>query len=840
MRYSFLYNLFFNKTFAVIISLIVLTIAIIIFSIVISNISVSNSFIEFETEHIDKKVEVFVNPYGIPHIIAESELSAYFAMGYMHAKDRLWQIDIMRRTILGRLSELYGKSTVDLDRFFRALEIRELANATISKMDKKTLKILTAYSEGINSFIQLNTKRLPLEFNALDYIPTEWTPADCIAISKLMAFELSVGFINDICIAEISEKVGVRQALSLVSRYPNDAPCVLDPDFNPEKIYVPTKDTAISIASSAIPELQPALTHIRNLLQDNKLINPSGASNSWVVKSNKDKPSYILANDPHLKLEIPSRWYQAQLTYPGFNAIGLTIPGLPFFLIGRNNNIAWGVTAMMNDDCDFFIERIDESNPDYYLTPTGKNKFIYKPDTIYVRNEEDIYFYLRKTERSAILSDCYIMKNPKYYLNLDLDTSISNEFYNKFLLTCSWTGQEISHEITSLYNLNHSSNWTEFSNSLKGWSSPGINWSYTDKSGNIGIKPAARIPIRNSTNPLIPNPAWLAEYLWTGYYETGDLPYSYNPTKGFVASSNNKLSRTNNIYISDYYEPASRAYRIEDIIKKQHKFSIRDVQIMQGDTYSPYARELLAYIIPLLNLNKKSLNDTEKTALQIIKNWDYLFSPVYSAPSIYQAFYKHLIYNTFHDELGEKLFRTFCYNSQFSASKILDMLKTNDTVWFDNVRTKRFDTNKDIVIKSFKDAIEELSLRFKNSNVYSWRLEKLQFLNLNHPFSQNKFLRPAVDGGQYRTAGHYTTINKSESKVYDDYFISNGVSARFITDMSDSIVYLGILGGASGDPQNPNYKNQTLYFLNGGYFTLEFSTYPAKSAKPILKIIPSK
>lgn len=839
MRYNLFYSLFFNKTFAVILSIIVLAVSVLVFSFVLSNVSVQNRYTEFKSEQIDAQAEVFVNQYGIPHIVAGSEQSAYFSIGYMHAKDRLWQMDLMRRTIFGQLSELYGKGTVDLDRFFRALEIREIANATILKIDKKILRILTAYSEGINSFINLNTKRLPLEFNALDYIPEKWTPADCIALSKLMAFEMSVGFINDICIAEISEKVGVRQALSLVSRYPSDGPCVLDPDFNPEKNYSPAKDTVPKLIASSISQLQPALTYIRYLLQEHNLINPSGASNSWVVKNNKEKQSNILANDPHLKLEIPSRWYQAQLTYPGFNAIGLTIPGIPFFLVGRNDHIAWGLTAMMNDDCDFFIERIDESNPDYYLTPTGKSKFIYKPDTIKVRNEEAIYYYLRKTERSAILSDCYIMKNPKYYLNLDLDTTMNSEFYNKFLLTCSWTGSEISFEAVSLYYLNHSTNWTEFNNSLKEWSSPGINWTYTDKSGNMSIRPAARIPKRNSTNPIIPNPAWLAEYLWNGFYSTHDLPYLYNPPKGFVASSNNKLSRANDILISDYFEPPSRAFRIEELVKKQQKFGIRDIQIMQGDTYSPYARELLANTISTLKSNKTVFDDIENSALQILMKWDFLFSPAYSAPSIFQAFYKHLIYNTFHDELGEKLFRTFCYNSQFPANKILDMLKTNDTIWFNNIRTKKIDTKKDIVIKSFKDAIEELALRFNNSNVYSWRFEKLQFLNLNHPFSQNNFLRPAVDGGQYRTAGHYTTINKSESRVYDDYYISNGVSARFIADMSDTIVYMGILGGASGDPQNPNYKNQTLYFLNGGYFAFAFNKLPAKDSKQLLKIVPA-
>jgi penicillin amidase len=500
-------------------------------------------------------------------------------------------------------------------------------------------------------------------------------------------------------------------------------------------------------------------------------------------------------------------------------------PGSPFFLIGRNESIAWGITVMMLDDCDFFIERIDSDNKNYYLTPTGKKKFKYRADTIYIKGEQPLYFYTRLTKRSAVISDNYIMKYPQYLLDLKNDTSADYSFYNKFVLTYSWTGNRATKELQSLYEVNTARNWKEFNRALNKWSAPGLNWTYADQKGNMGIKPAGLVPKRNKTKPLIPNPGWLSDYGWKGFIYPEKLPKIYNPPKGFVASSNNKTSRTFTGYISDYYEPPSRIRRIEEIIRAQKYFGIREAQILQLDNYSYYAREMMFYVLPILEKSIKKLNKTERKALRSLQKWDYIFSPAYTEPTIWNAFYKHLLYNTFRDQMSERLFRSYTYISEFAAGKILSIIKNNDTVWFDNIKSKKKENRDIIILKTFKDAVKELSKSFNTNNIKKWRLEHQQKLELNHMLGKNKFLKPAVNGGSYIVPGTYTSINKADWHPYTNYKVSIGASARFVSDMSDTTVYFSILGGSSGDPKSPHYKDQALFFINGGY--IKYSLIPA-------------
>ena len=812
---------FFRESFAITITIVIILIAFILFLHKIIFVSVPENYESFSSDKIKASVKVYFNTFGIPSIQAQNNNDLFFAAGYVHARDRLWQMDIMRRTAYARLSEIFGKETLDLDKFFKSLSINEIVAKSFNKIDKKTLNALTAYSEGVNKFIEEHKSELPFEFQALSYLPEPWKPSDCIAVSKLVAFDMSIGFINDVCLAEISEKTGVRKALSLVTDYPDDAPCICDTKANPPRHFTrPLPAVNDSLNKIINPDSTITATvfgQIHSLIAKYSITNNAGGSNSIVVKSSKDSNSVILANDPHLKLVLPSYWYQCQMISPDFNVTGLMFPGSPFFLIGRNNKISWGITIMMIDDCDFFIERLDPENNQYYFTPNGKKKFRFRADTIYVKNEEPVYYYTRFTDRSAVISDNYIMKKPEYLLNLKDDSSSNYKFYNKFLLTFSWTGTQAGKELEALYEINRAKNWNQFTKALNNWSAPGLNWTYADKNGNMGIKPAGLIPIRDKTNPLIPNPGWMSEYSWKGFITPAQLPFIYNPSKGFVASSNNKTSRTFPHFISYYFEPPSRIERIEKIIRLQKHFNVRDVQILQLDNYSYYARELLFYALPILEKDSTNFNKPEHQALKELENWDYIFSPAYSAPAIWNAFYKHLLYNTFHKRMNERLFRTYTYISQFPATKILEIIKNNDSYWFDIPKTIKRETRESVVRLSFRQAVSELQKKFNNNYVKYWKMANQQKLKLNHLLSKSTFLKPAIDGGTYSVPGTYTSINKADWHPYSDYKVSVGSSARFITDMSDSTIFFSILGGNSGNPNSSNYKDQALFFINGGY-----------------------
>ena len=838
MRYFAFRRILFRESFAIFLTLVIILIASYLFLRKITYISVPDKYESVYSNKVKANVKVFFNTFGIPSIEAQNNNDLFFTLGYIHARDRLWQMDIMRRTALARLSEIFGIETLELDKFFKSLSIPDIAQKTLKKLDKKTLESLQAYSAGINKYIEEHHGELSFEFQALSYLPEKWKPEDCIAVSKLIAFEMSIGFINDVTLAEISEKTGIRKALSLVVDYPENAPRICDLKFNPPKKFIhpkPIINDSLENFNSTDTNLRAAVyQQLQSLLSKYIIAQNGGGSNTEVVKSSKDTTKVLLANDPHLKLMLPSYWYQCQTISPNFNVTGLMIPGAPFFLIGRNRNIAWGITIMMLDDCDFFIEKIDPANENYYLTPTGKKKFKYRADTIFIKGKEPLFYYTRLTERSAVISDNYIMKQPQYLINLENDSTTNYSFYDKFLLTFSWTGSQATKELQALYEINTAKNWKQFTRALNNWSAPGLNWTYADKKGNMGIKPAGLVPKRNRTNPLIPNPGWLSGYSWVGFVKPSELPYIYNPKKGFVASSNNKTSRNYPRYISKYFEPPSRIERIEEIIRVQKTFSIRDAEIMQLDNYSYYARELVFHTLPILEDYASKLNKFEKKALNEIKNWDYIFSPAYSASAIWNTFYKNLLYNTFHKRMDERLFRTYTYISQFPAMKLLEIIKNNDKYWFDDPRTRITETREMIVLKSFRQAVSELRKTFNSKPVNEWKMAEQQKLELNHLLGKNKFIKPAIDGGTYIMPGTYTSINKADWHPYSDYKVSVGTSARFITDMADSTIYFSILGGNSGDPNSPNYKDQALFFINGGY--IKYFLNPALNEDNTLRL----
>jgi penicillin amidase len=745
-------------------------------------------------------------------------------------------MDLMRRTAEGKLSEIFGEKTLKLDKFFRSLDLKGTASKIIKNMNPRILDFLRSYSEGINLFIEEHKSNLPFEFHALDYQPERWRPFDCAAIGRLMAYDMSPGFILDITLAEISETLGVTKAVSLVPKYPYNKPCITD-----NELQTKYKDTSATnqntiVDNSNLPQTDLFSTMSSFFKANN--FSTVGGSNSWVVRKSPNNPNVILANDPHLKLELPSRWAQMHVSCPGFNVVGLTIPGVPFFLIGRNSNIAWGITVTMLDDVDFYIERIDEKNKDYYLTPTGKRKFRFTPDTIKVRNAETVLYYIKSTERSNVISDNFITRFPEILFDLPEGYKAKQDFFRKFVLTYSWTGNVPTDEFSAAYGIMKSKNWNDFSASAVKWGTPGLNWTYADKSGNMGIRPSGLVPIRKSNNPLIPNPGWLPDYNWQGFIEASQLPFIFNPSKGYVSSSNNKVSRTYSGYLSNYFEPPSRAERIEEIVLQQKEFSVREVELMQNDNTSTYSRELVREILPVLERKIPNLNETEKTSLQLLRGWDYQFSPGFASASIYSAFFKNLIFSTFGDELNEKLIRSYTYTSSFVYMKILEMIHVNDSVWFDDKTTQIIENRDYMIVKAFRQGVAELMKKFNNTNPYSWRLKDLQKLELRHAFSKQSFVKGTVNFSPMQIGGNYTTINKNEWKIYDDYQVSHGSSARFIADMQDKYVHMGIPGGSSGDPMSPNYKDQVFIFFNSGYIKVLVSPNPAVNWEKRIEINP--
>ncbi|MFA6569735.1 MAG: penicillin acylase family protein, partial [Bacteroidota bacterium] len=733
---------FFRKIPAFILTMILIIIAVYIFFENLATRSIPSDFEKDRFQSLTDSVLVYKNQYGIPHIIAKNESDAFFAVGYCHAQDRLWQMVIQKMTGRGQLSEIFGAKTLKIDKFMRALDIRRIASESYKAMPKSTKKILESYSNGVNAYIKSNAKKLPFEFCALDFQPELWQPEDCIILQRLFALESSPGFRSDIVFAEIAERIGTQKASELIPSYPVLAPHVFDTSDANRIIKKNDKQTVTFNNSdnknTGFSEIGMLL---KNIGRYTGWQNSYGGSSIWAIKKNKQNPksSTVLVNDLHFNISLPPKWYQLHVSASGLNVSGFTLPGIPVFWVGRNDNISWGFTNMMLDDFDYFVEKTDSSDNKFYHNSDGKKiKFRFIQDTIKVKGEQDFLYYIKKTNHSSVLSD-YSANIHTDILTEVNDTTYLKKFFKKYCITFSWIGQNKSDEITALFNINKASNWTQFKHALDSWITPGLVFAYSDKSGNIGIAPAGSYPVRmKECKPNFPNPAWIAGYDWQSKASFSTLPYVTNPPRKFVFSANNKLYRASEPYLSSYWEPQSRTERIEELLIQVNDYNSRDAQIMQMDIYSNYSKQLLQQAIPILDKYNYALNDFEKKVLARIKKWDYLVASNTPSSAIINVYIERLLYHTFADELGDNLLKEYTSLNNIAMRRMLELVSdTTSSVWFDNVRSQKYEYRENIIIRSFKDASKILSEKFETEEISLWSWGKLHQLTLRHLLSND-------------------------------------------------------------------------------------------------------
>ncbi|MBS1536494.1 MAG: penicillin acylase family protein [Bacteroidetes bacterium] len=829
----------FLRNFAgVLISLTVIAASFTAFSLFIATRSeVSPNTTVYST--IKDTIRVYRNQFSVPHIIAGSEADGYFALGYVHAQDRLWQMDIARRAGQGRLAEIFGKEALETDKFLRALDLEVISQKVWKTSSKTSRFIMEQYSNGVNAFINDHKIGLPFEFGALGYAPDQWQPTDCILIGRMMAFEMSIGFWSDIAFGEIADKLGNTRAAELVPSYPNSGPFVIPSDKKSIPAQAPKSASQAAVLQTlrnhdVLNSTAELLTSLRKFMG----MNGSGVgSNSWVMKTTSSgSGSTILANDPHLSLSLPARWYQAHLTTPSMNITGLTIAGIPLFIVGRNDNIAWGITNMMADDCDYYVEKVD-SNPNYYFNEDGKRvKFKYRRDTIHVKGDESLIYDIRFTKRSAIISDVHAFNSDKI---LDMSNSHSDNFLQKYALSFSWTAQQPSDEILAMYRINKASNWQEFQQGINLWCVPALNFSFTDRRGNIGMAPAGLIPIHGKGNTNIPNPGWLPEFTWQGFHTSSELPRSYNPQRRYLMSANNKTAESLPFFISSLWEPSSRAERMDETLQEFDEYSVRDAQFMQMDVTSPFARTLLKRTLPVIESKQKYLSQTEREAFTMLQKWDGIISGRSPQPAIYSGFLTNLLRQTFEDELGERLYREYVFVANLPTRKILELLSADSSsAWFDNVKTKEIEDKNEIIFRSFVLAVRSLQDHYKNNDIHSWKYGDIHQITLNHLFSANPYMKQIVTNGPFASGGDNTTLNNGEYHFYQPKEQVLGASMRFIADMKDTVVYSVLPGGNSGEPLSAHYSDQVQLWLNGGYIRIPINRLPDPSFTKFTTIIP--
>ena len=736
------------------------------------------------------EVRVRRDAYGVPHVIATNEHDALYALGVVHAQDRLWQMDMQRRAAMGELSEVVGAPTIPFDKMFRIIGLRRTAERIEKQLPDDTRRKLQWYADGVNAWIHHQKGSYPVEFDILRYEPRDWTPLHSILVARLIAWELNLSWWTDVTYGALEEKLGADRVRDILPTY----------EYDPTAPTAPVVPAATSTGGTA------ALSYLHTAQEYRAYMGrplAPGGSNAWAVAPSRSLTgAAILANDTHLHLTSPSQWYEVQYDIPGLLVCGMSIPGVPGVVTGRNDSIAWGVTNLMADDADFFIEEINDSAKTYRRGDAWVPlQFI--EEEIPVRNDTAVTIQVRLTSHGPIVTD--------------IATSL-NRTRPRFTASMRWVGYEPDDQVGTFLRLNRARSWGEFTKALSTFSVPGQNFVYADVKGHIGYVCAARLPIRGRGRGLLPVPGWEPGSGWTGFVPFESLPRQLDPAEGFIASANNKIgANVAPSVIGDLWEPSSRIRRLRAVLGEPGaKFSVRAFEELQNDTYSQYARDLAPMVEAAFADSVVGTAFAAKVG-PYFRNWNHRFDRSDIATAIYQVFLNHLLRNIYLDEMGDDIFHDWCMLVNIPLRVTARLLRENTSPWFDDVRTAQSETRDMIVARSARETLEDLTARFGPATK-EWRWEALHTVTLHHPFGMQKPLDRLFDIGPFPYPGGSTSMMSGEYSITEPYEVTVGASYRQIFDLGDRREYRSVLpSGESGQVLHRHYDDQTPLWLSGRY-----------------------
>ncbi len=740
---------------------------------------------ELTLSGLSAPVEIIRDRYGVPHIYAASAEDAYFALGFVHAQDRLWQMEFQRRVGAGRLAELVGEAALPTDKFLRTLSVYYYAEKTVANLNPQARGVLEAYSAGINSFLENRRGPLPPEFQIppiRGYQPEPWTLADSLVWIKMMAWDLGGNWEDEILRARLSTRLSDAQLADLWPPYPGDAPVTL-PDFRALYKQLPL-DGLWAESYRSLP--------------------PGSGSNEWVVSGEQSiTGAPLLANDPHLGLSAPSLWYFAHLNAPGLDVIGATFPGVPLVVLGRNDRIAWGFTNTGPDVQDMFIERINPENPGQYLTPTGYEDFAVRKEIIKVKGQDDVLIDVRESRHGPVISDVS-----------QSAASVAQAQGSDYVLAFSWTTlRDDDMTLQAGLKLNRAKNWDDFVEALRDFNSPQQNMVYADVEGNIGYYAPARVPIRAAGNGYVPVPGWTGEYDWTGFIPFEQLPQSFNPASGQIVNANNKVVSDDYPYFitSEWTEPY-RVERISELLAQLPKNSLESFARIQTDQYSGVAQEFLPYL-----LATEATNEQGRKAQALLLNWDGSMSADRAEPLIFAAWYRELTRAIYADELGP-LFEDYWDFRPLALGKVL----REQRAWCDDSRTSPVESCEFQSARALQQALAYLNENY-GTDMSNWQWGEAHPAVFDHnifsatPLSRFFDIRLANGGDAF-------SVNAARFAMDDEAqpFAQNwGPAYRALYDLSDLNRSRFIQNtGQSGNPLSPRYRDFAELWRDGAYIPM--------------------
>ena len=772
---------------------------------------------DFTLQGISAPVEIVRNNNNVPHIFGKTETDVYYALGFAHAQDRLWQMTMLRRTAQGRLSEIFGARTLKIDELVRRLDIYTLSQQSVAAQDARTKLALTAYSAGVNAWINevhagARGRGAP-EFFFFSNEIAAWSPADSIAIIKLMALQLSGHLQTEVQRAQLSMLLPAERLADILPDDPTSGIAAL-PDY-------------ASLMPGQFP--QPAaekMAYIDAPLSPFRSAVFAGASNAWAAMPNRSAAGgSLLANDPHLGFTAPTIWYLARLDLPTGSVIGATIPGMPVVLLGRSEKLGWGITSSYLDDQDVVIERVNPDNPEEYLTPDGPKPFLTRKTIIAIKDADPVTITLRWSESGPIL--------PGSHYDL---ASVTPQGDVAALQWTALSGADTS--MTAAMQLMIAGSVAQAIEASALYIAPSQNLTLADANG-VAMQLIGAMPARDASHRSkgrMPAPGWEGANRWTGILPYANNPRFVNPTSGLLGNTNNKIiDRPFPLHVSFDWGDTQRIQRWLALMKTRAVHTRDSFIEAQLDTVSPTARSLLPLIGADLWFTGDAAPDgtperMRQKALDLLANWNGEMNEHLPEPLIAEAWLRALQDRLARDEIGP-LADQFTHPEPVFIERVYRNIG-GASVWCDVIQSAAVETCTDVSRQALDQALLELTETY-GPNLESWRWGDAHQATHDHPvMGEVPLLRYFVNIRQ-STSGGDTTLLRGRTKGSGDnpYLNVHGGGYRGVYDFADpdSSVFITATG-QSGHPLSRHYDDLAELWRRGEYIPMTLDPELARAA----------
>ena len=742
---------------------------------------------------LKKKVDVYTDEFGVPHVFADNESDLFFTAGYIAARDRMFQLSMVSLAVEGKLASVLGKKYLSTDIYLRTWRIHEIAKKLILNMSPENRAIFEAFCKGINYRIDEIENDPPIEFKILNFKAPDWNPVTVAGYARLMAHEMSGSWKPEIVFGAIESFYGKEKLAELMPQGETDLPTISEWNTKGLKPFYDKVIKEEYLLRDFFGERTADL-----------------GSNNWVISGDKtDTGMPYLANDPHLAYTQPPRWYEIHLKGGRFNVSGVCIAGIPMPVIGQNEKTAWGFTNTMVDDLDFFIEEINPNGKKQYRHDNKWRDVKETKEIISVKDEGDTTIIIRETHHGPIISDIHPLLKK-----------------GETVMSMAWTGHWVTSEMDAWISLTTMENWYDFSKALEMFGVPGQNIVYGDTEGNIGWRPAVHVPIRREGFSMLPRPGNNSDYDWRGKVPYEEMPFLYNPENGIISTANNRtIDEEFPYYISGLWADPSRAKRIKNRLNQEDLLTLDDMKSIQLDQTNEFAKEVVPLI---LDRGAGKYDVGTQRAVKFLKEWNFVEDVNSEAGLVFHTFISELIKNIYKDEMeliGDEYYKAYAGLKYMTNRKLREILRGEYSSWVDDIGTvEKIETIDDLVVRSLNGAYQYIAKTY-GDNWSNWKWGDAHSLTHKHTLGDIAILDYllSLDVGPYRSGGSEGSPNAGGYSRHKPFKQTSGASMRRIVDFSNMDETQFILPtGQSGLPNSPHYSDQAALYHSGEYRVTRF------------------